>query len=342
MDQLLSWTLFAAVAEHGSFVDAARRHGRSPQSVTRAVAALEERLGTRLFNRTTRSVALTDAGARYLDSCRRVLAGFSELEASVAGEHEAPRGTLSVTAPVMFGRLHILPIVRDFLGEHPAVDVRLLLWDRVVSLVEEGIDLGLRIGDMPDSSLKAIRVGQVHRALYASPAYLAAHGTPKRPSDLASHATIAFSAVTPVVTRWSFGPQGGAPAVTVKPRLVVNTAEAAIDAALAGFGITRVLSYMADHLVAAGRLTLLLEAYEPKPIPVQIIHPAGRHLPPKVRLFLDKAVAAIRAKYEGNPRAPRLDGSLSPALAAPSAAAARAHGRNGGKSRRRASPRSSR
>ncbi|HYM02813.1 MAG TPA: LysR family transcriptional regulator [Stellaceae bacterium] len=307
MDRLDSWTLFTAVAEQGSFVEAARRLARSPQSVTRAVAALEERLGTRLFNRTTRSVTLTDAGARYLERCRHVLAEFNALETSLAGEQDAPRGILSITAPVVFGRLHILPIVRDFLREHPAVDVRLSLWDRVVSLVDEGIDLGVRIGDMPDSSLKAIRVGQVFRALYASPKYLARHGTPARPEDLADHTCIAFSAITPVVGRWSFGAQGGGASIAVKPRLIVNTAQAAIDAAIAGFGITRVLSYMADHLVAAGKLRLILQDYEPKAIPVQIIHPAGRHLSPKVRLFVDKAVATIRAKYDGNVRAPRLD-----------------------------------
>jgi DNA-binding transcriptional LysR family regulator len=169
MDRVEAWTIFAAVAERGSFADAARHLGRSPAAVTRAIAALENHLSTRLLNRTTRSVTLTDAGARCLDGCRRVLSEFEELEASTTGERQRPRGLLNVTAPVMFGRLHVLPIVRDFLGRYPEVDVRLLLLDRVVSLVDEGLDVGVRLGQLPDSSLRAIRVGSVRRAVYVSP-----------------------------------------------------------------------------------------------------------------------------------------------------------------------------
>ena len=196
--------IFAAVAEQQSFAEAARHSSRSPASVTRAVAALEERLQTRLFNRTTRSVALTDAGARYLESSRRLLATYDELEAVDLGERIQPRGWTNVTAPTMFGRLHVLPIVRTFLGEYPQVDVRLLLLDRVVSLVNEGLDLGVRIGQLPDSSLRAVLVGQV-----AAPQYVARCGVPVTPRDLAGHSVVACTAVTPIPNRWSFhGPSG--------------------------------------------------------------------------------------------------------------------------------------
>jgi DNA-binding transcriptional LysR family regulator len=177
-DRLDALTIFVAVAEQQSFAEAARQLSRSPASVTRAVSALEERLQTRLLNRTTRSVALTDAGQRYLESCRRLLSAYDELEAKNTGERAEPRGWINVTAPVMFGRLHVLPIVRSFLDDHPRVDVRLLLLDRVVSLVDEGLDLGIRIGELPDSSLRAIRVGQIRRIVCASPEYIARHGVP--------------------------------------------------------------------------------------------------------------------------------------------------------------------
>ena len=185
-DRLDALTIFVAVAEQQSFAEAARQLGRSPASVTRAVAALEERLQTRLFNRTTRSVALTDAGVRYLESCRQLLAAYDELEAVNFGERVQPRGWINVTAPAMFGRLHVLPLVQSFLSEYPHIDVRLLLLDRVVSLVDEGLDLGVRIGQLPDSSLRAVRVGQVRRIVCATPQYIARHGVPVTPRDLGS------------------------------------------------------------------------------------------------------------------------------------------------------------
>ena len=296
MDRLDSWTIFVAVAERGSFADAARHLGRSPAAVTRAVAALEHHLSTRLLNRTTRSVALTDAGARYLDGCRRILSVFEELEAA-ATERRRPRGLLNVTAPVMFGRLHVLPIVRDFLAQYPEVDVRLLLLDRVVSLIDEGLDVGIRLGHLPDSSLRAIRVGHVRRAVYASPDYLAQHGTPRTPQDLGNHGCIACSAVTAIPDRWSFERAQRSFAVAVKPRLIVNTTDAAIDAAVAGQGLTCVLSYQVDDHVAMGSLQAVLIDYEPPSIPIHVLHPAGRYLSPKVRLFIDDATMAIRQKF---------------------------------------------
>ena len=303
-DRLDALTIFVAVAEQQSFAEAARQLNRSPASVTRAVTALEERLQTRLFNRTTRSVALTDAGARYLENCRRLLATYDELEAANLGERMQPRGWISVTAPVMFGRLHVLPLVQGFLGEYPQVNVRLMLLDRVVSLVDEGLDLGVRIGQLPDSSLRAVLVGQVRRVICATPQYIARYGVPTTPRDLANHSVVACTAVTPIPDRWSFRGRGGVTSVAVTPRLVVNTTAAAVDATLTGSGLTCILSYQAEPHVSAGRLQTVLVEYEPPPAPIHIVHPAGRHLPAKVRLFLDYAAGALRAKFEENKMTP--------------------------------------
>jgi len=274
-----------------------RRLGRSPAAVTRAVAALEDRLGTRLLNRTTRAMALTDEGARYLDSARRLLAEFEDLEAGAAAEGAAPRGTLSVTAPVLFGRLHVLPVALDFLEENPAVDLRLLLLDRVVSLVDEGLDVGVRLGRLPDSSLRAIAAGSIGRAVYASPDYLARHGAPATPHDLVDHACIGFADGATSLQRWSFGREDAGFTVGIRPRLAVNTAEAAVDAAVAGLGVARVMTYQAAAMEEGGRLVRILRGHEPTSVPVQLVHPAGRHLPAKVRLFVDRAVAALRARF---------------------------------------------
>ena len=298
MDRIDAIAAFVAVAEAGSFVGAARRLGRSPAGLTRAVAALEERLGTRLFTRTTRVVTLTDAGRRHLERCQLILRDVAALESGAAAEREDAAGALVVTASVVFGRLHVVPIVTELLRRHRGVDVRLELSDDVVPLVESGIDVGIRIAHLPDSSLKAMRVGSVRRALYASPAYLAAHGEPPSPPDLPQHATVAFPAPAQPTTRWTLGRGRTRRTVAIAPRLTVNLAEPAIDAAVAGLGITRVLSYMVDHLVRAGALRPVLEAYEPPPIPVHVVHPAGRHLPLRTRLFLDLAVASLRRRFD--------------------------------------------
>lgn len=297
MDRLDTLVLFVAVAEEGSFTAAARRLGRSPASVTRAVAALEDRLSTRLFNRTTRAVALTDAGLRCLDLARRLLAEFEDFERSAAGDQGEPKGRLTLTAPLMFGRLHVVPIVQRFLRDHPAVEINLLLLDRMVSLVDEGVDLGIRIGHLPDSSLRAIRVGSVRRVVCASPAYLAEHGEPETPGDLARHTVISMAGVAPVGDRWPFGDGDSAVTVSVAPRIEVNLVEAAIDLAVRGMGVTRLLSYQSAAQEAAGSLTRILRAYEPPPIPIHVVHPAGRHLPPKVRRFIDLAVSDLRQPF---------------------------------------------
>jgi len=278
MDRLDEWRIFVAVATRRSFAATARDLGRSPQVITRAIAALERRLGTRLLARTTRSVSLTDDGARYLEQGRRVLAEFDALEAA-ASEHGELRGTFAVTAPVLFGQLHVAPIVQAFLAEHARVAARLLLHDRVVSLADEGIDVAIRLGALPDSSLRARLLGHVRTIVCASPAYLERRGTPREPGALARHDCVAFTATTAIPDRWSFprGPAAprGERAVTIQPRLTVNTGQAAIDAALAGLGVVRVLSYQTDRLVAAGQLRVVLRRFEPPPVPIHVLQLPG-------------------------------------------------------------------
>lgn len=304
MDRIEEWRLFAAVAARRSFAAAARAEGRSPQAVTRSIAALEERLGTRLLNRTTRSVSLTGEGERTLERCRRLLADFDALEQP--GDRDAAlRGTLALTAPALFGRLHVLPVATDFLTRHPAVDLRLTLVDRVVSLAEEGIDLAVRIGALPDSALIALPLGQVRLVVCASPAYLAGAGTPRAPADLAGHACVSFAGATPIADRWSFAGAGRRDqSVAVRPRLVVSAAEAAIDAAAAGLGLARVLSYQVDHLVAARALRIVLAAFEPPPVPVQLVHLPG--LQPRVAAaFTAAAAPALRERLRSLTTRPR-------------------------------------
>lgn len=275
LDRLEQWQLFVAVASQRSFVKAAQALGRSPQAATRAVAALEARVATRLLNRTTRAVSLTSDGERYLEQCRRTLAAVELLE-TPEGASAPLRGPLTVTAPVLFGQLHVLPVVGELLRAHASLDARLLLVDRVVSLADEGVDVAVRIGALADSPAKARLVGHVKWVVCASPDYLERAGRPRAPEALAHHACIAFSATTPIADRWSFRKPGERERrVTVRPRLTVNTGQAAIDAALAGLGLVRVLSYQVDELVAKGQLVLVLRAYEPAPAPVNILQLPG-------------------------------------------------------------------
>lgn len=290
MDRIDEWRLFAQVAARKSFAAAARAEGRSPQAVTRSIAALEERLGTRLLNRTTRSVSLTSDGERYLVRGRRVLAEFDALESPGGDEAAGLRGSLAVTAPVLFGRMHVLPVAAGFLASHPAVDLRLTLVDRVVSLADEGIDLAVRIGALPDSSLRALAVGRVRLVICASPGYLARAGTPAAPADLARHECISFTGTTPIPDRWSLAGGGRREkSVPVRSRLVVNNPDAAIDAAVAGLGLVRVPSYQVDHLVAGRTLRIVLARFEPPPVPVQLVHLPG------IQPRLSAAFAAVAA-----------------------------------------------
>lgn len=292
MDRLEAMRIFLTVAETSGFAEAARRLRLSPPSVTRAVAALEERLGTSLFQRSTRHVRLTQAGQRFLMDARRILADLEEAEASAAGDHGVPRGELSLTASQMFGRIHVAPLVQDFLEVYPQVSARLLLLDRVANLIDEGFDLAVRIAHLQDSSLRAIRVGHVRRVVVASPAYLERHGTPRHPNDLVQHRAVMFSAGM-AIDDWVFrdGLHVAPPA-----RFHVNSSEVAINAAIAGQGVTRVLSYMVAPALAAGKVKIVLQDHELPPVPVQLVHAEGRRTSAKVRAFIDFAVERLRSE----------------------------------------------
>jgi DNA-binding transcriptional LysR family regulator len=292
MDRLDAMAAFVAAVDEGSLAAAARRLGRSPAAVTRAVALLERRTGTRLLHRTTRVMRLTEAGERYVATCRRILADLAEAELLAAGERQAPRGLLTVTAPALFGFLHVRPLVDAFLEAYPEVQVRLLLLDRIVNLIEEGMDLAVRIGPLPDSSLIAVTVGALRRVVCASPDYLARKGTPRAPADLAAHDCIAFTQESPGETAWRFTTGS----VRVRPRLVTNSAEAAVASASEGHGITRVLSYQVERELAAGRLVLLLPEFEPPPPPVHLVYPEARLSVAKARAFVDLVVPRLRAQ----------------------------------------------
>jgi len=263
-------------------------------AVTRAVAELEARLGVRLLNRTTRAVSVTEPGQRFLAGARRVLADLTEIEQAAIGQGIAPRGELRLTAPIVFGRRHVLPLVTDFLTQFPEVSVRLALFDRPVDLVEEGIDAAIRIGTLGNTSAIATRVGALRRVVVAAPVYLKRRGMPKAPRDIATHDTIAFLGMDGI-ERWVFA--GGVEA-PIKPRLIVNTAEAAVDAAVSGFGITRMLSYQAADALSDKLLVRLLRDHEGDEIPVHVVYPDGRHPPPKLRAFLDALVPQLRQRCE--------------------------------------------
>lgn len=294
VDRLRAMEVFVTVAEAGGFAPAAARLGMSPPSVTRIIAALEDRLGTRLLNRTTRQVSLTAAGARYLGSARHLLSGVEAAEQEAAGEAAVPTGHLTITASVTFGRLYVAPLLAAFLRTEPRITASLLMLDRVVNLVEEGIDVAVRIGPLPDSSLIAHRVGETRRLLVASRDYLARRGVPTHPQDLKEHDVIAFTGLMPG-REWRHIADDGRPAVvTIAPRLTLNDAAAALAAAERGEGIVAALSYMVAPLLAEGRLSVVLNRFAPEPLPVQIVYPHARLLAPKVRAFIDHAAPALR------------------------------------------------
>jgi DNA-binding transcriptional LysR family regulator len=295
MDRLDAMSVLVAVVETGSFSAAGRKLGAPLPTISRKVSELEGHLKTQLLIRTTRKLTLTDAGAAYVAACKRILEQVAEAERAASGEYTAPRGDLVVTAPIVFGRLHVLPAVTEFLKNYPEIDVRLLLSDRNVHLIDDHVDLAVRIGALADSSMVAVRVGAVRRVVCASPVYLAAVGTPKAPEDLAALACISFDALTSS-TSWVFaaGKARTEHAAPIHSRLSVNTAEAAIDAAIAGIGVTRVLSYQAAHAVADGKLKIVLAAYEPDPLPVNLVYLEQNLLPRKTRAFLDFVAPRIR------------------------------------------------
>lgn len=286
MDRFQEMQVFLAVVEEQGFAAAARRLSMSPPSVTRAVAALEERIGTLLLTRTTRSVHITEAGLHYAEDCRRILAELEEAEESAAGIHAIPRGQLTLTAPVLFGELFITPLMVDFLKLHPAVQIRALLVDRVVSLLDEGIDVAVRIGNLPDSGLQAVRVGEVRRVICASPAFLDENGRPHHPDDLQELPVVA-SASSSLLSDWQFLDNGDPISVRLQPRLIVTANQAAINAAMLGWGLTRVLSYQVAAKVARGELEVVLKDFEQPPLPVHIVYQGERKVAAKVRCFVD-------------------------------------------------------
>jgi DNA-binding transcriptional LysR family regulator len=306
MDRIEAMRVFVTALDEGSLAGAGRRLGRSPAAVTRAIAFLEAHVGTQLLHRTTRSMRLSEAGERYAAACRRVLTELEEADMLVAGERAAPRGLLTLTAPLVSGARVLRPILDAFLDLHPTVRARLTLLDRPVSLMDEGIDVALRISHLPDSSLIAIRIGEVRKVVCASPSYLVGRPPIVEPGDLMAHACIAMSHFGQ--DSWNFPPDartGAQRHVHLEPRLIVNSVEAAVASAVEGHGVTRVFSYQVADEVRSGRLVVLLPDAEPPPMPVHLITPEGRLSVPKVRAFVDFAVPRLKAEFARRAELPR-------------------------------------
>ncbi|HWA60160.1 MAG TPA: LysR family transcriptional regulator [Caulobacteraceae bacterium] len=294
MDRLDAYAAFVAVSDAGSFAAAARRLRQSPSAVTRQIAALEARLGARLLQRTTRAVRLTEAGERLLVRARALVQAAEEAEREAAGLMLEPRGRLVVSAPLMFGRLHVAPVVGRFLAAHPAATAELRLSDGYVSLVEEGVDVAVRIGHLADSGLVSRRLGQTRRMLVAAPAYLAARGAPADPADLAGHDAIGVLG-GPEGGEWRLGPDRSQ-RVRIEPRLAVNSTDAALAFAISGGGIAFLLSYQAAPAIAAGELVEVLPAFAPPPQPIQAVFPSARLMSAAARVFLDQL--AVEARWD--------------------------------------------
>lgn len=294
MDRFQEMKLFLATAETLNFTAAARRLSTSPPTVTRAVAALEERLGTLLLSRTTRSVHLTEAGNRYAEDCRRILSELEEAEEAATGSYAEPRGTLAVTAPVLFGERFVVPLMLEFLASHPAVNIRGLLVDRVVNMVDEGVDVAVRIGTLPEASQDGVLVGRVRRVVCASPEFLARHGTPEHPAQLPDFRSVAPNSIAPGVD-WRFEDGGEPLSVRLEPALSVTSNHAAILAAIQGFGLTRVLSYQVAEPMTRGALVPILERFEPPPLPIHVVAQGGRRQPARVLRFVDFCVQRLQS-----------------------------------------------
>ena len=289
---------FVAVADLQGFAPAARKLGLSPSAVTRLIAALEDRLGARLLQRTTRKVALTDVGARYLERARRILGDVEEAEGSAQDERRRPSGRLVVSAPVGFGRLHVSPVISAYLNRYPEVSAELRLTDRMINLVEDGVDLAVRIGHLRDSTLVARHAGEMRRIVVASPGYVRECGEPKTPADIVSHQTIQFGATTGSPD-WRFVENGREVRVTCAPRFTTNSADAAIQYAEQGGGLTRVLAYQAAEAIKAGRLKMVLAKFEQPPLPIHVVYPTSRLLSAKVRAFIDLVAETADWRFGG-------------------------------------------
>jgi DNA-binding transcriptional LysR family regulator len=298
MDRIDAMKVFVSAVDEGSLAGAGRRLGRSPAAVSRAIAFLEAHVGAELLHRTTRSLKLSEAGERYAAACRRVLVDLEEADIVAAGERSAPRGTLTLTAPVITGEDVLRPVLDAFMDEHPTVSVKLYLLDRPVNLIDEGIDVALRIAHLADSSAVAIRLGEVRRVIAASPAYLARHPVIDEPADLSKHQIIAMTHFGQ--DSWSFPPAQGSSvprAVPFAPRLVVNTVRAAVASAAEGHGVTRLFSYHISDEIREGRLQILLGKDEYPPLPAHLLAPQGRFSVPKVRAFVDFAVPRLKRYF---------------------------------------------
>jgi len=296
MDRIDAMQAFVAVADLRGFAPAARKLKLSPSAVTRLIAALEERLGARLLQRTTRSVTLTDVGTRYLERAKRILADVEEAERAAEGERMRPAGRLVVSAPVGFGRLHVSPLMSAYLKRYPDVSGELRLEDRIVNLVEDGVDLAVRIGELADSTLVARQLGEMRRIVVASPAYLKARGEPRRPEEIPSHDTIQFGA-TSGFADWRFVEGDKEIRVNYRPRFLTNSADAAIQYAVSGGGLTRVLAYQAAEALRRGQLKIVLEKFELPRQPVNMVYPTSRLLSAKVRTFIDLALETANWKF---------------------------------------------
>lgn len=294
MDRLDAMAILVAAVEEGSFSAAGRKLGVPLPTISRKIADLEAHLKTQLLVRSTRKLALTESGQAYVAACKRILEEVGEAETRASGEYIVPRGELTLTAPIVFGRLHVLPVVNDFLSNFAEITVRLRLADQNVNLFDEHIDMAVRIGELPDSNLVATRVGVLRRVVCGSPNYFAAHGVPQTPGDLAKHDCVTFSPLASGAS-WALK-SGGRQAKLIHPvcRLHVNTAEAAVDAAIAGVGVTNVLSYQIARAVEAGDLTIVLAEFEPPPIPVHLVHAQQGLLPLKMRRFLEFSAPRLR------------------------------------------------
>lgn len=295
MDRLEAMAAFVAVVDSRGFAPAARRLGLSPSAVTRAVASLEEHLGIRLMQRTTRSVALTDAGARYLERARRILDELSEADAAARAERTDPTGRFVVSAPLVFGRMHVAGVFCTLLARHPSVQGELVLVDRMVNLVDEGVDVAVRIGHLADASLVAKKVGETRRVLVAAPGYLAARKRPRSPADLSAHALIHCTSLSPVA-EWRFGDAGDA-RVAFAPCFTTNSVDAAIGHAELGQGITLALAYQVETAVREGRLTVVLPRHEPSPLPIQLVYATKRHVSANVRAFSELVASSCRWQF---------------------------------------------
>jgi DNA-binding transcriptional LysR family regulator len=292
MDRLESMSVFVAVVAAGSFSAASRQLRMPLPTVSRKVAEIESHLKAKLLVRSTRRLVLTEAGQSYVEDCKRILEAVTEAERGASGQYNAPQGELTVTAPIVFGRLHVVPVVSDFLRKYARVDVRLLLADRTLNLVEDRVDLAVRIGLLPDSRLVASKVGQIRRLVCASPAYLKKRGTPRTLQELSQHDCVTFAGLTDSGS-WAFRDHETA---RVHSRLTASTAEAAIDAAVAGTGLTCALSYQVADAVKTGRLAVVLRKFEPPPLPVSLIYIRESRITAKLRAFIDYAAPRLRAR----------------------------------------------